>query len=129
MAKKTEKMNLFFKTMLKAKKSKSKSFKYKGKTYIGEKHKHLGMVYKKSGGANPPKRQPSAESHTGGPPAPKIPWGEPTFTHANRVKGLPPRQWNNEKGECVERPRCGSFPRNEEANPSSASSNHYGDGQ
>ena len=40
-------MNLFFKTMLKAKKTKAKSFKYKGSTYVGKNHKLLGFIYKK----------------------------------------------------------------------------------
>jgi hypothetical protein len=42
------KLNAFFKAMLDAKRSKAKSFKYKGKTYVGKKHHRLGMIYKKS---------------------------------------------------------------------------------
>ena len=42
------KLNAFFKAMLSAKKSKAKSFSYKGKTYVGKKHHRLGMIYKKS---------------------------------------------------------------------------------
>ena len=41
------KLNAFFKAMLDAKKSKAKSFSYKGKTYVGKQHKRLGMIYKK----------------------------------------------------------------------------------
>ena len=41
------KLNAFFKAMLEAKKSKAKSFSYKGKTYVGKQHKRLGMIYKK----------------------------------------------------------------------------------
>ena len=41
------KLNAFFKAMLDAKKSKAKSFQYKGKTYVGKTHKRLGMIYKK----------------------------------------------------------------------------------
>lgn len=41
------KLNGFFKAMLTAKKHKSPSFKYKGKTYKRHKHKHL-FVYKKA---------------------------------------------------------------------------------
>ena len=41
------KLNAFFKAMLEAKKSKAKSFSYKGKTYVGKEHKRLGMIYKK----------------------------------------------------------------------------------
>ncbi len=41
------KLNAFFKAMLDAKKSKAKSFSYKGKTYVGKEHKRLGMIYKK----------------------------------------------------------------------------------
>ena len=51
MAKTMKKMNLFFKTMLKAKKTKAKSFKYKGSTYVGKNHKLLGFIYKKKGGS------------------------------------------------------------------------------
>jgi hypothetical protein len=40
------KINAYFKAMLHAKKNKSASFKYKNKTYVGVKHKHLGMIYK-----------------------------------------------------------------------------------
>ena len=40
-------LNAFFKAMLDAKKSKAKSFQYKGKTYVGKAHKRLGMIYKK----------------------------------------------------------------------------------
>ena len=43
-----KKMNDFFKVMLKAKKSKSPSFKYKGHVYKGVKHNLLGMIYKKA---------------------------------------------------------------------------------
>ena len=42
------KLNAFFKAMLAAKKSKAKSFKYKGKTYKGRKHARLGMIYSKA---------------------------------------------------------------------------------
>ena len=35
----------------KARKCKKKSFKYKGSTHVGKKHKFLGMTYKKRGGA------------------------------------------------------------------------------
>ena len=42
------KLNAFFKAMLAAKKSKAKSFKYKGKTYKGRKHHRLGMIYSKA---------------------------------------------------------------------------------
>jgi len=42
------KLNAFFKAMLSAKKSKAKSFKYKGKTYKGRKHARLGMIYSKA---------------------------------------------------------------------------------
>ena len=41
------KLNAFFKAMLSAKKSKAKSFSYKGKTYVGKKHHRLGMIYSK----------------------------------------------------------------------------------
>ena len=41
------KLNAFFKAMLDAKKSKAKSFSYKGKTYVGKQHKRLGMIYSK----------------------------------------------------------------------------------
>ena len=41
------KLNAFFSAMLKAKKSKAKSFSYKGKTYVGKKHHRLGMIYSK----------------------------------------------------------------------------------
>lgn len=41
------KLNAFFKKMLEAKKSKSKSFTYKGNKYVGRTHKRLGMIYKK----------------------------------------------------------------------------------
>lgn len=44
---KKRKLNKFFALMLKAKKSGAKSFKYNGKTYVGKKHKRLGMIYKK----------------------------------------------------------------------------------
>jgi len=41
-------LNLFFKKMLAAKKTKAKSFMYKGKQYVGRSHKRLGMIYKKA---------------------------------------------------------------------------------
>tara|TARA_B100001093_G_scaffold514632_1_gene589099 strand:- start:474 stop:902 length:429 start_codon:yes stop_codon:yes gene_type:complete len=41
------KLNAFFKAMLDAKKTKAKSFQYKGKTYVGKAHKRLGMIYSK----------------------------------------------------------------------------------
>jgi hypothetical protein len=41
-------LNLFFKKMLEAKKTKAKSFMYKGKKYVGRSHKRLGMIYKKA---------------------------------------------------------------------------------
>jgi len=41
------KLNNYFKIMLAAKKSKKKSFKYKGNTYNGKQHALLGMIYKK----------------------------------------------------------------------------------
>ena len=43
---KTRKVNAYFKLMLNAKKHNLPSFKYKNKTYVGIKHKHLGMIYK-----------------------------------------------------------------------------------
>ena len=39
------KLNLYFKTMLSAKKKGLASFSYKNKTYFGRKHKRLGMIY------------------------------------------------------------------------------------
>jgi hypothetical protein len=42
------KLNAYFKAMLAAKKSKAASFKYKGATYKGRKHKRLGMIYSKA---------------------------------------------------------------------------------
>ena len=42
-----KKLNKFFSLMLAAKKKGLKSFKYKGKTYVGRKHNRLGMIYKK----------------------------------------------------------------------------------
>ena len=39
------KLNLYFKTMLSAKKKGLASFSYKNKTYVGRKHKRLGMIY------------------------------------------------------------------------------------
>ena len=42
-----KKLNKFFALMLAAKKKGAASFKYKGKTYVGRKHKRLGMIYKK----------------------------------------------------------------------------------
>ena len=44
---KKRKLNAFFKAMLKAKSTKQKFFMYKGRKYVGNMHKHLGMVYKK----------------------------------------------------------------------------------
>ena len=41
-------LNPFFKLMLAAKKKGAASFKYKGRTYKGRKHKRLGMIYKKA---------------------------------------------------------------------------------
>ena len=41
------KLNQYFKLMLAAKKKGLTSFKYKGSTYVGRKHKRLGMIYKK----------------------------------------------------------------------------------
>ena len=41
-------LNNFFKAMLEAKRSNKSFFMYKGKKYVGSKHKHLGMVYKKA---------------------------------------------------------------------------------
>lgn len=43
-----KKLNKFFQLMLDAKKNNLPSFKYKGKTYKGKKHKRLGMIYKKA---------------------------------------------------------------------------------
>ena len=48
-------LNDYFKTMLKAKKNKSKSFTYKGKKYVGSEHPLLGMIYKKSTTKSAPK--------------------------------------------------------------------------
>jgi hypothetical protein len=42
-----KKLNKYFALMLAAKKKGLKSFKYKGKTYVGRKHNRLGMIYKK----------------------------------------------------------------------------------
>ena len=39
------KLNAYFKTMLSAKKKGLASFSYKNKTYVGRKHKRLGMIY------------------------------------------------------------------------------------
>ena len=39
-------LKLYFKTMLSAKKQNKPSFTYKGKKYVGKKHKLLGMIYK-----------------------------------------------------------------------------------
>ena len=41
-------LNAYFKKMLAAKKKGDKSFIYKGKKYVGRKHKNLGMIYKKA---------------------------------------------------------------------------------
>ena len=41
------KLNLYFKKMLQAKKSKASSFMYKGNKYVGKSHKRLGMIYTK----------------------------------------------------------------------------------
>jgi hypothetical protein len=41
------KLNAYFKTMLSAKKQGLSSFSYKNKTYVGRKHKRLGMIYSK----------------------------------------------------------------------------------
>lgn len=49
MAKTKKKLNQYFKIMLKSKKAKLKSFKYKGSTYYGKKHKYLGLIYQKAG--------------------------------------------------------------------------------
>ena len=46
MAKK-RKMNDYFKAMLKAKRSKAKSFTYKGSTYVGKTTKTGMLIYKK----------------------------------------------------------------------------------
>jgi len=46
--KKKRGLNPYFKLMLAAKRKGSASFKYKGKTYKGKKHKRLGMIYKKA---------------------------------------------------------------------------------
>lgn len=43
----TRKKNEFFEKMLQAKKENAASFQYNGKTYVGTKHKNLGMVYKR----------------------------------------------------------------------------------
>jgi len=43
----TKKTNEFFETMLQAKREKAKSFQYNGKTYVGKKHKNLGLVYRR----------------------------------------------------------------------------------
>ena len=45
--KKKRKLNQFFVLMLDAKKKGLSSFKYNGNTYVGKKHKRLGMIYKK----------------------------------------------------------------------------------
>ena len=45
--KKKRKLNKYFQMMLDAKKKGLASFKYNGKTYVGKKHKRLGMIYKK----------------------------------------------------------------------------------
>ena len=44
---KKRKMNEYFKTMNKARKSGAKSFIYKGNTYVGKKSKTGMLVYKK----------------------------------------------------------------------------------
>ena len=67
MAKSSKKMNSFFRKMLKAKKTKSKSFQYKGKTYVGKKHKYLGLIYKKGGSGHAHHSRPSP------PPPPPFP--------------------------------------------------------
>lgn len=41
------KLNNYFKAMLGAKKKNLSSFTYKNNKYVGKKHKHLGMIYKK----------------------------------------------------------------------------------
>jgi hypothetical protein len=41
------KLNNYFKAMLSAKKQNLSSFMYNKKKYVGSKHKHLGMIYKK----------------------------------------------------------------------------------
>ena len=41
-----KKVNAYFQAMIKAKKNGDPSFVYNGKTYVGAKHPHLGMVYK-----------------------------------------------------------------------------------
>lgn len=41
------KLNNYFKAMLSAKKQNLSSFMYNNKKYVGMKHKHLGMIYKK----------------------------------------------------------------------------------
>ena len=41
------KLNAFFKQMLSAKKQGLASFSYKNKTYLGQKHNRLGMIYKR----------------------------------------------------------------------------------
>lgn len=41
------KLNAYFKQMLSAKKQGLSSFSYKNKTYFGQKHPRLGMIYKK----------------------------------------------------------------------------------
>jgi len=41
------KLNAYFKQMLSAKKQGLSSFSYKNKTYFGQKHPTLGMIYKK----------------------------------------------------------------------------------
>jgi hypothetical protein len=40
-------LNNYFKLMLNAKKQNLSSFVYNKKKYIGTKHKHLGMIYRK----------------------------------------------------------------------------------
>ena len=41
----SKKLNSYFKKMLAAKKTKARSFNYKGKKYVGKQHPKLGMVY------------------------------------------------------------------------------------
>ena len=40
-------LNAYFKQMLAAKKLNKSSFEYNGNTYVGERHEHLGMIYRK----------------------------------------------------------------------------------
>ena len=50
-AKRTSKkrpLNKYFKAMLSAKSNNLSSFNYNGKKYVGSKHKHLGMIYRKA---------------------------------------------------------------------------------